>query len=253
MIIKIIGVLIAATILIVQTIFVEKIKKYWIKYSIILLIIASLIFSVFQFYSDNNDQKSLIENNKIVSNQNKGLSKDLKIIETRNSYLENQNEKLIEKVDSINLLLKPFLVTAKRKYPNYDNSSALNLLLNEITNLKKVVSDAKIETIKKAISKVQNGYQIELQFKMTNNNVKDKVMFDVFLPVKSKAKILEIKPYAKTLALFNFGDGYSADRKRAHLEFNISGGQIPNLRINLDMLDQVLIKSNYLTNDLEIK
>ena len=42
-----------------------------------------------------------------------------------------------------------------------------------------------------------------------------------------KPKFLEIKPYAESLALFNFGDGYSADKKRAHLEFNISGGQIP--------------------------
>ena len=189
MIIKIIGVLIAAAILIVQTLFVEKIKKGWIKISLIVFILFSLIFSVFQFYSDNKDQNTLSDTNKSISRQNNELIANVKIIENRNIALEKQNEKLITKVDSINVLLKPFIITAKRKYPNYDNTVALNLLLNEITDLKKVVSDAKIEKVNKSIIKVATGYQIELQFKMTNNNVKDKVMFDVFLPTKSKAKI----------------------------------------------------------------
>lgn len=253
MFVRIIGVLIAGVILIVQELLKDKIKKRWINISMILLIFLSLIFSIIQFYLDDKDQKKLSEEKVIIAKQNKDLIDNVKRIEKINTELEKQNVRLILKVDSTNLLLRPFIETAQRKYPNHDNSEALDLLLNEFNSLKKIISDSKIEMVYKSITKVQNGYQIELQFKMTNNNLKDKIIFDIFLPEKSKSKILDVKPYAETLAVFNYNDGYSTDRKIAHIEFNISGGQIPNLRINLDILDQVLIKSNYLTNELEIK
>lgn len=243
MIIDLLGLIFATLIVIIQEFLKDRIKKNWIRTFLLMLIIISLVFSGYKIFESRNSET--LKTNENLDQKNKIDSLNFHI-----SQINNKSDSLISKIDSINNRLVPFLSLAQSKYPYKNINTALELLIKDLQSVKKNVEEAIISKIDSRIINKDNKVEVQLNFTLTNKNIRDKIVFDVALPVNSNVDILNIEVSGLN---FNLSQSIAKNKKSASVSFTSANNDIPSLKIILSKYSIFKLRSNYLEKDIEIK
>ena len=266
MILKILAPIVIFIIALIQSIYADQInEKKWLKFSLIGLLLASLIIGLIILVTDDNSSKefsrqqknnidSLRIENSLLSNKLDSLHK------TINQGMRDRSEQEIQmtnKVNELNNKLEPFVNLALTKYPAYDLQTALNKLALDIESAKQLAQPPTLVATGKEIKKVSDGITLLLQFSPSKNESLGIIEFYADIEANNTSKILDFSPSLIGGAFSSGKDSkkISSDRKSARLIYSLIGSGKPTFELKVSKPTIVKITGNYLPNPiaLEIK
>lgn len=253
MILKFVAPIVLFIIAILQGIFSAQInEKRWLKFTLVGLLLTSLIIGFFILIIDDNNSKE-------ISRQQKNNIDSLRI---ENSLLNNKLDSLHkminpmnQKVSELNEKLEPFVKIALNKYPTYDVQFALNKLTQDIENTKRLAEPPTLILSGKEISRDSKGITLLLQFESSKNQTLGLIEFSVEIDNNSTSKILEFWPSTKGGAFSSGKDSkkISPDGKTARLIYSLIGAGNPTFELKVSKAAFVRITGNYLSKPVIIK
>lgn len=182
-----------------------------------------------------------------LNRDNKQLTDNIKKKDERIVQLESE-------VQRLETLLTPFRTIALERYTGSE-TEVLQKLANQVRYLEeklqetmRVAEPPKLLFTAKEIKKVENVYNVILQFKPSKNQPLGAMIFNAKLLGETQAQILDFWP---TLAGGSFQTGSDskkilADGKEASLEYQLIGVGYPTFEIKLSGSATLNIQGNYL-------
>lgn len=264
MILNIIAPIVIFTIALVQSVFSDQInEKRWLKFTLIGLLLSSLIIGLFIIIIDDNNSKELSrqqENNiDSLRIENSLLSIKLDSLHTtidqgmqdRSNYEIEMNKK----VNELNNKLEPFVNIALSKYPAYDLQSALSKLAKDIADTKRLAEPPSLVLSGKEINKDEKGITLLLQFKPTKNESLGMIEFQAEIETNNSSKILDFWPSLKGGSFSSGAESkkISSNGKTARLIYSIIGAGNPTFELKVSKPTNVRITGNYLPEPITLR
>lgn len=264
MILKIIAPIVIFIIALIQSIFSDHInKKKWLKFTLIGLLLSSLIIGIFILKIDDNSSKELARQQKdnidSLRIENSILSNKLDSLHAAiDQGMQDRSTQEIEmnkKVNELNNKLEPFVNIALNKYPTYDLQSALSKLAEDVANTKRLAEPPSLIPSGKEINKDDKGITLLLQFKPSKNESLGMIEFLAEIEPNNSSKILDFWPSLKGGAFSSGPDSkkISADGKTARLIYSIIGFGNPTFEFKVSKPTNVRISGNYLAQPITLR
>jgi hypothetical protein len=177
-------------------------------------------------------------------------------------------------------MIGPFIMVATKRFPGRSSPDALQLLGKQLVEVRTTmarVADtvSEVQTAQEKVADVLSGVQaaqtdarvtdivqgftreepghcvLELRFKLTNKNVRDRAIFTVNLESHSNSHLLDLGIAG---AATNYaGATITQGGKTAELAYDPMGAQLVPLIVYLDKCDTLKVKGSYFDREMAVR